>query len=299
MSCKKAFFNGWGDCNALMENMVGAVLQYKGETFTDAQVESAAVWQTAIADDSILVRNALALSINSFVPSTDAPTITASPLGKKFKTMNGIPSGVLYLDASLCDYKQLHALQGRVYEFTPFFDGGGFWRTLKTDGTNKGFRVRIATVAGFKPDDATQSYPLHVFFDSYNEFEKVLVYSPSFSFTDVFDYSPAGLDVKITTAYTGGDVVVLVTKRGSGDAMTGLVAGDFITVATTLATTLPAAVTVLAENGQGSYTLTIKKDTGGSPANLAATDTITLQAQDDDATNLTYLSHAFDVVGGA
>lgn len=299
MTCKKGFFNGWGDCANLLENMIGGTLQYKGGVWTTATSQAAASWQTVIADDDSTVRDTLALPITGFVPTTDEPEITTSVLGKKYKTKNAIPSGTIYFDATLCDYKQLHALEGRWYEFMPFFDGGQFWMTRKTDLNLKGFRCRIATIAGLPPEDKTLSYPMHIFFDSYNEFKEVVVVDPSFSFDDVFNYTPVGLDVVITTAYTGGVVVVRATKRGSGDAATGLdQVTDWETMVTSFGTTLPAAVTIVAEAAQGAYTLTIKKDTGGTPANLATTDILTLQAHQDDATNLTQLSHVFDVVGG-
>jgi len=300
MSCKPGFFNGWGDCAVALKDTIGGTLQYKGNTWTDANAQSAAAWQTAIADDDKTVRNMLVLPIESFVPTTDEMEVLTSALGKKSKGKNSIPSGIAYLKASLCDYKQLLALEGKWFEYQPHFDGGSLWMTRKTDLNLKGFRCQIAMQVGFVPDDKTQSFPVYLFFDNYSEFENVVIVKPTFEFSDLFDYSPVGLDVVITTAYTAGVVVVRVTKRGSGDAQTGLdQVTDWETMVVSFGTTLPAAVTVVVENGQGSYTLTIKKDTGGTPANLASSDTITLQAHDDDATNLTYISHVFDVVGGA
>lgn len=301
MSCKPGFFNGWGDCIAMLENMVGCALQYKGNTWTDATSISGAAWQTAIADDDFADRDTLAILINAFIPTTDEPEITSSLLGKKYLTKNAIPSGTIMIDASLCDYKQLHVLTKRSYEFIPFFDDKSYWLTRKSDNTLKGFRCRIATVAGFKPDDATTSYPMHIFFDSYNEFKEVVIVSPTFSFDDIHNYSPAGIDVRILTPYTGGVVVVVATQRGSGAVMTGLdQVTDWETMASSFGTTLPVAVTIVAEvDSSGQYTLTVKKDTGGTPANLDATDLITFQAHQDDAANLTFLSHQFNVVGGS
>lgn len=301
MGCKKGFFNGWGDCSDLMEMMIGGTLQYKGGTWTDATAVSSSAWQTVIADDDADVRDTLALPITNFVPTTDEPEITTTALGKKYKTKNAIPSGTIFFDASLCDYKQLHDLEGRWYEFMPFFDGGQLWMTRKTDGTTlKGFRCRVATIAGLPPEDKTTSYPMHIFFDSYSEFKEVVLVTPSFNFDDIFNYSPVGLDVVITTAYTGGVVVVRATKRGSGEGATGLdQVTDWESMVVSFGTTLPAAVTIVSDDGQGAYTLTIKKDTGGTPANLASSDIVTLQAHQDDSSNLTQLSHVFDVVGGA
>ena len=166
--------------------------------------------------------------------------------------------------------------------------------------TMKGFRCTIGLVMDFPPDDKALSFPVYVFFDSYAEFENVVQVSPTFTFDDILNYSPPAIDVSITTAYTGGDVIVRALYRGSGLPATGLdQVTDWETMGSTLATLLPVSVTVVSEGGQGAYTLTIKKDTGGTPVNLAATDTVTLQAHDDDATLLTSLSHVFDVIGGA
>ena len=43
MSCKAAYFNGWGECSAMLEDMVGGILQEKGGTaWTATTMESAA-----------------------------------------------------------------------------------------------------------------------------------------------------------------------------------------------------------------------------------------------------------------
>jgi hypothetical protein len=298
MSCKQAYFNGWGSCAALMDKMNGAALQTKGNTWTDASALVSATWQTAIADDDSAIRDTLMLPIQSFENTTDDLEITTSQLGKKLASGKPIPSGMIALDASLCDYKQLHVLEDTLYEFIPFFQDGTFWLSRKTDGTLKGFRVKIATKAGLPPEDKSLSYPVYLFFDNYNEFEDVVVVSPDFEFTDLLDYSPAGLDVRVTTDYTGGDVIILITSRGTGLGKTGLsVAGDHEIMDTNATPTV--VVTVVSDDGLGYYTLTIKKDNAGTPTNLAATDYIDMQCHDVSGSNLTYLSHAFRFWGGA
>ena len=119
----------------------------------------------------------------------------------------------------------------------------------------------------------------------------------SFTYDDLINYVPVGLTLRVTTAYTAGDVIVQVNKLGSNDAMTGLIAGDFEVMKSNAEPTV--VVTVLVEDGLGQYTLTIKKDNDGTPANLAATDYVILQAHDDDATYFTYMSNAVKLFGGA
>jgi len=297
MSCENAYFGGWGSCAALLENMNGAALQKKGNTFTDATALSTATWRVAIADVLSTVRDTLALPILSFENTTDDVEILTSPLGKKSIGNKPIPSGVVYLDASLCDYKQLHSLEDTWFEFVPFFQGNTYWLSRKSDGTLKGFRCKLGTKAGLPPEDKNQSFPMYIFFDSYSEFEDVVVVNPDFGFSDIMDYSPAAIDVLITTAYTAGAVTVKCTKRGTGDPVTTLIAADFEVMKSNAEPTVVVTAADVTGAALGVYVLTIKKDNDGTPANLAAGDYAVLQAHDDDATYVTYLSHAFKVVG--
>ena len=300
MACKTAYFNGWGECNALLNKMNGAALQSKGNTWTDATAVTVGSWHTAIADDDSDVRDTLMLPVLSFENTTDDIEILTSPLGKKSKGDDPTPSGVVYLDASLCDYKYLHDLQGISFEFIPFFQGGSFWMTRKSDGTLKGFRCSLATKAGLPPEDKNMSYPLYIFFDEYSEFEDVVQFSDfDFNYSDLQDFSPVGVNIRVSTAYTGGDVIIYAEKRGTGEPMTGLDQTTDWEIMKSNATPT-VAVTVVSESGLGYYTLTIKKDSGGTPANLAAGDYVYLQAHDVDSTPtyITYLSNAIKFNGG-
>jgi len=302
MSCTVGYINGWGTCKALLKKMNGAGLQEKGNTWTDATAPTSGSWQTVIADDDSSVRNMLMLPMLSFVNTTDEPEILTSPLGIKSKGSNPIPSGKIMLNASLCDYKTLHALQGQEFEFIPFFQDGSMWMTRKSDGTLKGFRCSISTLAGLPPEDQNNSFPIYLFFEYYAEFEDVVVLSDfDWNYSDLQDFSPVGLDIRVTTAMSSGDVTYYVTKRGSGDPMTGLSAvGDQEVMKSNAAPVV--AATVVVEDGQGYYTVTFKSNSAEPPpslsANLSATEYIILQVHDDDATNLTYLSHQIKIYGG-
>ncbi len=293
--CADAYFNGWGVCSSMMELMNGSLLQDKGKTWTDTTAISEDAWHTAIADDDKAIRSVLPIPIMSFENTTDDVTIDTSPLGKSSISAKPIPKGIIYLDASICDYKHIHALGGVSYEFFPTFQDGSMWGTRKSDGTIKGFRVKLGTKAGLPPDDKNQSFPIYLFFDSYTEFEDVVVINPDFNFSDLLDYTPAGLDVLITTAYAAGDVVIKVTERGTGAGHTGLAAADFEVMASNGAPLV--SVTAAVDDGLGQYTLTIQEDSAGTPADLSSGEYAVVQAHDDDATYLTYLSHAFKVTG--
>jgi len=293
MSCEQAYFNGWGECARLMEKMNGGSLQHKGVTWTDTTAVDSTTWRGLIAALTEAARTVLMTPINGFDNTTDDVEIVTSQLGKKSVTSKPIPSGVIYLDASICDYKQLHALEDTWFEFVPFYQDGTYWMTRKSDGNLKGFRCKIATKAGLPPEDKSQSFPMYLMFDNYAEFENVVVVKPDFTFNDLLDYSAVGLDIRITTAYAAGDVVVKITKRGSGDGLTGLAVADFEVLKSNAEPTV--AVTVVTDDGLGQYTLTIKKDNDGTPANLASGEYAIIQASDDDATYVTYLSHSVKV----
>jgi hypothetical protein len=295
MSCKQAYFNGWGSCAALMEKMNGASLNKKSESvglWTDTTALQATAWRAKISGDVTGDEPAVMLPIMSFENTTDDLEIVTSQLGKKSAPSKPIPSGMIALDASLCDYKTLHALEDIWFEFVPFFQDGTYWLTRRTDGNMKGFRCRISTKAGLPPEDKTLSYPMYLFFNSYKEFENVVVIQPDFNFKDLFDYSPIGLDIRITTAYnTGTGVVILdVTKRCTGVGHTGLVLADFAVVESNATATVSA--TAITEHGLGSYSLTIQE--GGSTA-LDSGEYAVINAHEDDGTYLTYLSHSLKV----
>ncbi len=288
MSCNNANFGGWSSCAALMEKMNGGSLQDKGVTWTDTTAVASSTWHGLIAALTEATRTVFMTPINAFENTTDDVEITTSQLGKKSITGKPIPSGLIYLDASIYDYKQLHVLEDTWFEFVPFFQDGSYWMTRKTDGTLKGFRCKVGTKAGLPPEDKSQSYPMYLFFDNYAEFEDVVVVSPDFNFSDLMDYSPVGLEFRVTTAMAAGDVVVQVNKRGSGDPMLGLAIADFEVIKSNAEPTV--VVTVLVEDGLGQYTLTVQADNDGTPANLASGEYVTLQASDDDATYVNYLS---------
>jgi len=223
--------------------------------------------------------------------------ILTSPLGKSSIGSKPIPKGVIYLDASLCDYKYLHSLEDSWFEFFPHFQGNTSWATRKSDGTLKGFRCKLGFKAGMPPEDKNQSFPMYIFFDSYNEFEEVVVIdNDELGYDDLLNYVPVGLDMRVTTAYAATAVTVKINKRGSGDAPATLAAGDFSVLKDN--TGLVVTVDSLVDNGAGSYTLTITKMVTATPTTLAAGEYVTIQAHDAIAATayLGYLSNSVKIV---
>lgn len=300
-SCTNAYFGGSSECTELLKNAVGFVLQEKGNTWTRATIVGLTNWHTVIADDDSAVRNALPLPFLYFENTTDEPEIISAPgSGKKSKGSDPIPSGVIYLKSGLDGYLQMHGLKGSEYEIFPFFEDGTFWATEKSDGNLKGFRCSVDTNAGFARDDKNASFPFYVFFDSYSEFEKIIqVKDTGFDYDDLINYVPVGLDAYVTTDYTSGDVVIQVNKLGSNDAYDGIVLAGCEVMKSNGTPIVAVTACDVTNAASGSYTLTIEGDSGGTPANLGATDYVILQLHTTDATYFTYMSQPLKLFGGA
>jgi len=299
MSCKNAYFAGWGTCKNLLKKTSGLALQLKGNTWTDATIIAASSWHTAIADDDSAVRSVLPFNILNFENNSDEVEILTSALGHKFKGSDPVPSARAFLKCGMVDYQWLHDHDGQEYEFFPFFQGNSFWATRKADGTLKGFRCSVATVGGLPPEDKMASFPLYLFFDDPEEFKNVVVVSPdNWRFSDLINYVPVGISIRVTTAFSSGVVKIYAEKVGSGDPMTGLSAtADWEIMSSNATPTV--VVTAVTDEGLGNYAVTVKKDNDGTPTNLAATDYIVIQAHDVDSTPtyLTYLSQALQIYG--
>ena len=298
MSCTNSYFNGWGECASLLEKTNGGILQKKGATaWTDATIQSEAAWKEVLSAVLDATRDAIALPVLYFENTSDDVEILTSPLGKSSIGSKPIPKGVIYLDASLCDYKYLHSLEDSWFEFFPHFQGNTSWATRKSDGTLKGFRCKLGFKAGMPPEDKNQSFPVYIFFDSYNEFEEVVVIdNDELGYDDLLNYVPVGMNMRVSTAYAATSVDLKIEKRGSGDAPATLAIADFSVLKDN--TGLVVTVDTVTDNGNGSYTLVITKMVLPTTATtLAAGEYVILQAHDAIASTayLGYLSNAIKI----
>ena len=73
--------------------------------------------------------------------------------------------------------------------------------------------------------------------------------------------------------------------------MTGLAIADFEVIGSNAEA--PVVVTVLVEDGLGQYTLTVQS--AAVPTDLVSGEYVKLQASDDDATYVTYLSSTLKI----
>ena len=296
MNCTP-YFAGLADCQSLLKKVKGVMVTEKGTTYTFATFVTESVLHLGIADATTANRNASVFPFLNYERTTDDPSIQTSNLGIKDKDLDPPPSMQGWLDASFCDYKTLHSLEGLALDIVLFTTDGKQIGTVKSDGSVKGFRAKISTRKDLPPSDNAQaSYPVDILFRNASEFENAVVFEPDYSFDDVLDFVPAGLNVRITTAYSvsTGKVTVKVTERCTDTGKTGLAAADFEVLASD--GDAPVSVTVATDNGLGEYELTINEDVGGTPSALDSGDFYKLQVSDDDSTYVTFLSNVIKEV---
>jgi hypothetical protein len=292
MKCETPYFQGLSDVICKLGKIKGIMLTNKGTTFTDVTLTSISTHHTGIASVTTASRNSMVFPVLSFENTTDDVNIETSGLGYKDTFGKPIPSALVYLDVSACDYQTLSSLEGRLYDVLLYTDEGKQMATKKSLNVNKGFRAKVAFKYGLPPSDNGQlQFAMHLFFRNPEEFmnNNVVYSSPSYTFGDLVDFVPVGLNLEITTAYVPGTftTVYKVTKRSTGLGMTGLAAADF-EILESDGTPAPVTVTSIVDNGLGSYNVLIKNAT---PAALSSGQYYRMQVSDDDATYVTYLSN--------
>ena len=299
MKCTTPYFAGLADCQKLMQKVVGIGLTKKGTTWTSATFVTPASWNVAIASVTTASRTATVLPFTNYERTTDDATVNTTNLGYKDKDSDPAPSMNGWLDISYCDYKTMFDLEGTAFDAVLFLQDGTQFATQQSDGAIKGFRCKISVRKDLPPSDNSQSsYPVSINFRSAQEFENGYIDMPDYSFDDIKDMVPVGLSLSITPARVAatGVVVVQVNKRCTDTGYAGLVLADWEVLASNGTPTV--GVTVMVDDTQGQYTLTINESVGGSPGALEAGEYAVIQCSDEDAgpTYLTYLSQALKVV---
>jgi len=282
-------FAGRSDFNSLMSEVIGVTLIKKGNTFTDATFIQSANWHTKVADLSAGMV-ALPLSIKrGFENTTPEVTFeTAASTGFQEQTTQPVPSLKGYVDGSYCDYKTLQGLNGHSFNVVLHLKDGSLYATRDAALVIKGFRATVNTYFGLPlAENRQQSYPIWINFEYMDEFEDGYVDNPDWTFRDILDFLPVGLNVKVTTRLTT-TAVVKVTNRATGAGYEGLIVGDWSVLSTN---TDNVTVSVCSDDGSGVYTLTLVEDTAGSPTALDSGEWADVQATNDDATYITYVTN--------
>jgi hypothetical protein len=302
MSCDLFYYSGIGECKSLRESIVAMILVNKGTTITKANAATLTGWKAIVAPSTGSTGIIIDL-YRGLEPASDEAEMTTSNLGLTEKTNENAPKFNGFGNMSYEDYKTLFAGEGRKFDIF-LVDKMGDIVGSDTGGLNlEGFRGRFFLKSDLPKVGADRQKDMQfmVMFDDVDQWkDKTYTVKSEFKAINLIeDINPVGVTVSLVTAYASGDVVVKVTKRNNPnapvavfDATTNwsvLSAGDALVAVTDVDATSKAL---------GLYTLTIQKDSTGTPADL--TNDCIIQATENDGGTptayLTYLSQPFTVV---
>ena len=298
-NCATPYPAGLGTCKAFLSKVEGIAITPKGTTFTDATFALNTTWKTAVSSSTPASRTTTLLEWIATENTSDAVAITTTNLGKKVVESKPAPSMTGFLNGSLCDYQTLLSYEGTKFDIVLFLQDGKQLGTRTGYATIKGFRATIAVNPSIPVDESTKSFPVYIFFEDQKEFETPALVKPTYSFRNLLDYVPVGVNlVALSKLDAATGVVSLgVYKRGTTTGLTGLILAD-ITVLESSGTA-PVATTIVTEVGQGVYTVTINESIGATPTALDAGEWALVQVAKIVSADVTYLSNTLVVTAEA
>ena len=268
--CGSLLAAGLGNCNSRIQNISFAILLPTGSAYTSAELATLAKTKTYLAGDANIeaLTAGIYLPLSGFDITSDDPNITTSQLGTKSIFDDQVPSAMAYLNRSFHDYRQLWESNNSVVDIILGTKDGYFVMTSTANNSYRGLRAEIYSAPNLpKTDDPTKAHPIYFNFKAVSDFKYMQIIPMAFTQFDIEDIVPVGLDIRATGTYGSGTISVLATLRGSDVGKAGITDWNVITSKAD-----DVAVTTFTDNGSGSYTLTVKKDASGTPANLAAGD---------------------------
>jgi len=289
-NCGSIVAAGIGNCKQHLKRFKAMIIQTKGTVFTAAELATTAALKTDLSADAGIT--ALYIPLSGYTQNTDAPNVVTGGIGTKSVYDDQIPSGVAFCDVGFADYKTLWGMNNTVVDVMFITKDGNWVLTPTSTGGFKGFRCELYSVQDFPTfENPNEAHPLNVFFKDVEEFTNMVVMPMNFSSSEIEDLVPVGLDIVQTADYAAGDAVVKATLRGSSTGKAGLTDWDIIDT-----NVLDPGVSD-SDDGGGVYTLTLQKDAGGTPEDLAAGEYITVQGKLVAATYVTYLTPPIKIYG--
>lgn len=286
-----------GDCSIPLSEVKNIIITDKDVKFTNAEKDVITNWKTKIQQSLTIYAVA---GLDSFENTTDDPNIVTGAVSKTKKVTNRpVPSFRFFLETNFCDYKEvLRTLKGGIYGVFFELHGGMILGSQDISGAEIGyfkpFKCRIDAVSKLLVEsDATTGFPVYVNMMNYSQVENQFILEPTWDTAELVEAMPVGLNLYATGNYTAGDITVKCTVR-CGENKTGLVVADF-DENTGLSNVAVPAVTVAADNGGGSYTLTVQK--GAVPADLAAGDIVYVRVKVLSGSDVTHLSNWLRIEG--
>jgi len=288
MNCNNPlFFVGRSGQECFPGKPQAALITRPGESYTEAQLNDlATAMRTIVAGKTAGVKGDV-LVTNSTEKTTDDPTITTTPNNYKIMESKPVPSMLAYLRETFCDYMAKNGYDGQTVDVLIYLEGKKWDVTRNSDGTYSGMRFVINKKNDLPADPLSNSYPFYFFARDVDQWDNREIISVGYTLTDLTNYVPVGLKMKIVTPYnisTGIVQVKITTRDGVGFAPTNpLVDADFETLITSVST---PAISISDFDDVSIYDLLIQKD--AVPANLAAGDTLTIRVTDEAATATFY-----------
>lgn len=214
--------------------------------------------------------------------------------GSSVVTFEGPPSIIMDLQSNPCDWGELMAqLDGAGFRIGFVMKKtGDIMVSVLADGTVKGFLANVYAMSPtLRPQgESFQSYKLSVDFQNLTEFRTFNIIDMPFNpSVELPTRMPAGLTMKTAGSYAASDINVTVFERCSG-AYTGTLIVEEITSYDSV-TNLPidSFSSSVVNNGAGSYTLTLEKDS--TPVTLVAGDWVNIRVA-------TKTGNVYDYVSG-
>lgn len=289
-NCGSIVAAGIGNCKQHLKRFKAMIITTRGTVFTAAELATTAALKTYLSADAGIT--AVYIPLSGYTINTDAPAITTGGTGTKSVYDDSIPSGIAFGDIGFADYKTLWGMNNTLVDILFITKDNNWVATPTSDGKFKGFRTELYSQQDFPTfDNPNEAHPVHMFFKDVAEFTNMVVMPMNYSSSELEDLVPIGLDIVQTVDYTSGDAVVKVTLRGSLTGKAGLTDWDIVD-----SNVNDPGVTD-SDDGAGIYTLTLQKEAGGTPADLAAGEYITVQGKLVASTYVTYLTPPIKIYG--
>lgn len=281
MSCKTFKYGGIGECDALRNAVRGMILTDKGTTLslTNAGIIGAdsTGWASILAPKiatSTYEKGVLIDFERGYEVTTAAAEMTASVLLYEEQTNEPLPKMTASARMSYSEYQSFFRAHGKVFDIALVTTKGNAIMALTTAGVYKGFRGRIFVNKGSIPKtgaDVTKECEFRVVFDDVEEWENIVEIEGNFTFTDLLDISPVGLDVTVTTAYLTvsgtpdtASVIIKVNKRNTSTPYAGVAAAANIQIIEAVNDVTVAIASVAQGNAAiGSYVVVLTANLNG------------------------------------
>lgn len=295
--CDTYVYGGVGECAALRDPVRAIMLTDKGTTLPLSGIKIigdkdngwTSILAPLVAGSTIEKGVLIDLDRGVEVTSAEAEKTTAST-GFIEQTGNQQPRMTGYALMSYSEYMGYFKAQGKAFDIPIVLKNGNLLMT--PSGANfKGFRGRIFVNEGTIPKvgaDLQKECMFDVIFDDPEEWQNMVEIETAFTYTELKDIVPVGLDVEVTTAYSTPNVTIKVTKRNSSTPFTGVAAVENIQILSSVNDAVCAVASVAQTNAAiGSYVVALTADLIGPVyARITA----------ESATKRTYVSKSFKIV---